>query len=199
MNLTNEGRKMMMNQADELINWIASRRSIGNLTTPAPNREQLEKAIACAITAPDHKRLHPWRFIVLENEGLEKLGEVFKQVKLSQGETDEIALTKAKNLPKRAPMIITCVTEYQQHDKVSQTEQLLSAGAVVENLLLALQALGFAHVWRTGVFTEEPLVKQFFNMTEDNEIVGFIYTGTAGTTLPEREPYCVNDFIEYRT
>ena len=53
---------------EQVINWIKSRRSIGNLTIPAPRRDQIEAAIACAMTAPDHKKLQPWRFIVTEGQ-----------------------------------------------------------------------------------------------------------------------------------
>ncbi|WP_261862768.1 hypothetical protein [Psychrobacter sp. JCM 18900] len=42
--------------SDELIGWINSRRSMGNLDEPAPTRAQIEAAIECAATAPDHKK-----------------------------------------------------------------------------------------------------------------------------------------------
>lgn len=51
----------------EILDFIKSRRSIGNLVAPAPNREQVEQAIEVALSAPDHKDLNPYRFIVLEN------------------------------------------------------------------------------------------------------------------------------------
>lgn len=54
--------------AEALIGWINSRRSMGNLDMPAPTRPQIEAAIECAATAPDHKKLNPWRFIVTQGD-----------------------------------------------------------------------------------------------------------------------------------
>ncbi len=185
----------MQNQA--MIDFINSRRSMGNLTLPIPNQQQLEQVIACAMTAPDHKELKPYRFIILTDDGLTKFGEVLKQATLAEGETDDMALNKAQNMPKRAPMIIVCVTNYQHHPKVPEFEQLLSAGAGVQNLLLALQALGFASVWRTGLLANHPVVKKYFQVDDNNLVAGFIYVGTAGATLPPRKPINIPAFIDY--
>lgn len=185
-------------QPQDILNFIQSRRSIGNLIAPAPNRAQIEQAIATAITAPDHKNLEPWRFIVFEGDSMNALGQALHASALEQGETDEKTLNKALNMPNRAPMIITCVTDYKTHEKVPQSEQLLSCGAAVQNLLLALQALGFATVWRSGNLSFANAIKDFLGVTGDNEVVGFIYVGTAGTEFPPRKPMDVNKFIEFR-
>lgn len=182
----------------EILNFIQSRRSVGNLIAPAPSREQVKQAIATAITAPDHKNLEPWRFIIFKGDSMKPLGQALHQAAIEQGETDEKSLTKALKMPTRAPMIIACVTDYKVHEKVPQSEQLLSCGAAVQNLLLALQALGFATVWRSGDLSFANAIKDFLGVTGDNEIVGFIYVGTAGTEFPPRKPMDVNKFIEFR-
>ena len=53
---------------DQLYEFINGRQSIGLLIEPAPSKVQLELAIAAALTAPDHHRLHPWRFITIQGE-----------------------------------------------------------------------------------------------------------------------------------
>ncbi len=181
----------------EILDFIKSRRSMGNLIAPAPTHEQIEQAIEVAMSAPDHKQLQPYRFVVLEGQALHQFGEALKLASIAQGETDETTLTKALAMPLRAPMIITCITRFQQHDKVPKWEQLASAAASVQNLLLALQAMGFATVWRTGLLIDEPAVKTHFGVTDDNQIVGFIYVGTAGTAMPKRPTLLVDDFIEF--
>jgi len=60
---------------EQVINWIKSRRSIGNLNIPAPSRTQITAAIECAATAPDHKKLQPWRFIVTTGNARHRLGD----------------------------------------------------------------------------------------------------------------------------
>ena len=61
----------------EILDFIKSRRSIGNLVAPAPNREQVEQAIEVALSAPVHKDLNPYRFIVLENQAYLTLNSFF--------------------------------------------------------------------------------------------------------------------------
>ena len=182
---------------DEFFDLIASRRSIGNLNAPAPTHAQVERAVQLAYTAPDHKCLQPFRFIVLEGEALARLGDALHQATLDIGETDAKALDKARNLPLRAPMVITCLTAYQAHAKVPPYEQLLAAGAAVQNLLLALHAMGFGSVWRTGALTDSTAVKQFFALDDSNHVVGFIYVGTTDVQMPERAPLNLDSLLGY--
>lgn len=53
---------------------IHQRQSIGHLVEPAPNAAQLERAFQAALTAPDHHRLKPTRFVVIPAERREALG-----------------------------------------------------------------------------------------------------------------------------
>lgn len=185
-------------QTQEILDFIKSRRSIGNLIAPAPSHEQVEQAIEVAMSAPDHKGLNPYRFVVLEGNALTQLGDALKNASIAQGETDEASLTKAQNMPLRAPMIIACVTRYREHDKVPHWEQLAAASASVQNLLLALHAQGFATVWRTGAIANELAVKSYIGVTQDNQVVGFVYVGTPKGEIPKRPPILVDDFIDFR-
>lgn len=180
-----------------ILDFIKSRRSIGNLVAPAPTREQVEQAIEVALSAPDHKDLNPYRFIVLENQALNTLGTALKNAAIAQGETDEKTLKKAENMPLRAPMIIACVTDFKPHDKVPHWEQIAASSCAVQNLLLALSAQGFATVWRTGPLANAPEVKRYFNVTADNQVIAFVYVGTAVSTIPPRSKIDVTPFIVY--
>lgn len=180
-----------------ILDFIKSRRSIGNLVAPPPNREQVEQAIEVALSAPDHKDLNPYRFIVLEKQALNTLGTALKNAAIAQGETDEKTLKKAENMPLRAPMIIACVTDFKPHDKVPHWEQIAASSCAVQNLLLALSAQGFATVWRTGPLANAPAIKQLFNVTADNQVIAFVYVGTAVSTIPPRSKIDVTPFIVY--
>ena len=183
--------------SNEILDFIKSRRSIGNLVAPAPTHAQVEQAIEVALSAPDHKDLNPYRFIVLENQALNTLGTALKNAAIAQGETDEKTLKKAENMPLRAPMIIACVTDFKPHDKVPHWEQVAASSCAVQNLLLALSAQGFATVWRTGPLANAPEVKRYFNVTADNQVIAFVYVGTAVSTMPPRSKIDVTPFIVY--
>ena len=177
---------------EQLINWIKSRRSIGNLSIPAPTEAQIKAAIDCAVTAPDHKKLRPWRFIVTQGNARHELGRAFLAAAEAQaaaeGETlSEKARQKTYNMPLRAPVIITVVTQMQEHKKVPPFEQMLSAGAAVQNLILALKAQGFSTVWRTGLLCNEPAVKAYFGVGADDYVTAFVYTGSSPCDMPTRK------------
>lgn len=189
---------------EQLINWIKSRRSIGNLDTPSPTHEQIKAAIACAATAPDHKKLRPWRFIVTEGDARNKLGQALlkaaEEKAAREGDTlSDKTRKKTAELPMRAPVIITVVTHMQAHKKVPPFEQMLSAGSAVQNLILALMAQGYSSVWRTGLLCNEPAVKQYFDVAADDYVTAFVYTGTSPREKPERKAIDIEPLTRFES
>lgn len=186
----------------QLIDWINSRRSVGSLTTPVPTREQLIEAIGCAATAPDHKKIQPWRFIVTEGDARHEFGEALVAAAEAKahaaGETlSDKTREKTVALPLRAPMIITVVTDMKLNGKVPEFEQMLSAGSAVQNLILALKAQGFSTVWRTGQLCNEPAVKAYFGVSEEDYVTAFVYTGTSLRLTPARKPNDITSLIRF--
>ena len=189
---------------EQLINWIKSRRSIGNLSIPAPTESQIKAAIDCAVTAPDHKKLQPWRFIVTQGNARHDLGRAFLAAAEAQaaqeGETlSEKSRQKTYNMPLRAPVIITVVTQMQVHKKVPPFEQMLSTGAAVQNLILALKAQGFSTVWRTGLLCNEPAVKAYFGVGADDYVTAFVYTGSSPCDMPTRKPIDIEALLRFES
>ncbi|WP_296190305.1 MULTISPECIES: nitroreductase [unclassified Psychrobacter] len=189
---------------EQLINWIKSRRSIGNLSIPAPTESQIRAAIDCAVTAPDHKKLRPWRFIVTQGNARHDLGRAFLAAAEAQAaqegeELSEKSRKKTYNMPLRAPVIITVVTHMQVHKKVPPFEQMLSAGAAVQNLILALQAQGFSTVWRTGLLANEPAVKAYFDVGADDYVTAFVYTGSSPCDMPARKPIDIEPLLRFES
>ena len=189
---------------EQLINWIKSRRSIGNLSIPAPTESQIKAAIGCAVTAPDHKKLQPWRFIVTQGNARHDLGRAFLAAAEAQaaqeGETlSEKSRQKTYNMPLRAPVIITVVTQMQVHNKVPPFEQMLTTGAAVQNLILALKAQGVSTVWRTGLLCNEPAVKAYFGVGADDYVTAFVYTGSSPCDMPTRKPIDIEPLLRFES
>ena len=190
--------------SDELIGWINSRRSMGNLDLPAPTRAQIESAIECATTAPDHKKLRPWRFIVTEGAARHELGRALVTAAEAKALQEAAVLSekdieKTRAMPLRAPVIITVVTKIQAHKKVPPFEQILSAGAAVQNLILALKAQGFSTVWRTGLLCNEPAVKAYFDVGSDDYVTAFVYTGSSATNDATRKPIDIEPLVRFES
>lgn len=165
---------------------IHQRQSIGQLVEPAPNSEQLEKAVQAALTAPDHHRLKPTRFVIVTPEQRAAFGEQLANALADLGETDSSQLDRVKQHPFRAPMLVLALTTIQDHPKVPHFEQILSTGAAIQNFLLSLQAQGFASMWRSGAVVESNWLKQQLGLKEQDIIAGIIYVGTAAKVIPPR-------------
>ncbi|WP_293751316.1 NAD(P)H nitroreductase [uncultured Paraglaciecola sp.] len=169
----------------QALDLLLNRSSQPRLQAPAPEGEVLENIKQAALRAPDHACLAPWKFIVCQNQGLTRLGKVFEQAAIAANKSEK-EIDRAPQLPLRAPMVMVAVAKYTEHDKVPWVEQVASASCAVHAMQMAAVAQGFAGVWRTGSFAQDPNVKQAFDLAEQDEIVGFLYLGsTAVQPLPK--------------
>ena len=169
----------------QALDLLLNRSSQPRLQAPAPAGEALENIKQAALRAPDHASLAPWKFIVCQNKGLIRLGEIFEQAAIFADKSEK-EIERAPQLPLRAPMVVVAIAKYTEHDKVPWVEQVASASCAVHAMQMAAVAQGFAGVWRTGSFAQDPMVKQAFELSEQDEIVGFLYLGsTAVQPLPK--------------
>jgi len=158
-----------------------------SLVEPAPDDEQLRLILKTALTAPDHGRLHPYRFISIRGKARRKLSEIFGQATLDREPgVDPAYLAKQKDKPLRSPLIVVVVASPINSPKIPEIEQLLSAGAAAHNVLLASNALGFGSVWLTGANAYDAYVCSELGLDENEHIIGFIYIGTPSIDLPPR-------------
>jgi len=166
---------------------LHSRNSVAILSEPAPNESQLADMLKAAARAPDHAWLRPWRFLSIQGDSRHSLGSVFANAATKRATQQQLTapttsqLEKLAQKPLRAPLIITVIAQIQQHPKVPAVEQLISAGCAAQGILLAAHALGFAGIWRTGSNSYCPHVKAALGLAEHEEIVGFLYIGTASS------------------
>ena len=162
----------------DALDALIGRTSCPRLEGPAPTAEQVELMLKAALRAPDHGALRPWRFILTEGEGLERLGELFLCVaRETEPELTPAMEEKYRNMPLRAPMIITVVAVLQEHPKVPREEQLISAGCAAHAITQAAHALDLGAIWRTGAMTHNSRVRSELGLAEQEQIVGFIYLG----------------------
>ncbi len=184
----------------DAITLLHNRNSAPKLCEPAPTGKVLDDLLKAGLRAPDHAWLRPWRFLTIEAEARNQLGDLFVASAQQQLDADKEPMTQeakdklaAKAL--RAPLVIVVIASIKEHPKVPAVEQLISAGCAAHGILLAAHAHGFAGVWRTGGNAYDPLIKEGLGLADTEEIVGFIYLGTINGTykaLPELpvEDYC---------
>ncbi|CAK9885151.1 MAG: Putative NAD(P)H nitroreductase YdjA [Candidatus Erwinia impunctatus] len=156
---------------------LLQRRSASRLTTPAPQGEALENILQAGARAPDHGAMHPWRFIIIQDEGLVRFSKLLEQVTRESG-GDAKAIEKAEKAPFRAPLVIAVVAHCEENPKVPQWEQVVSAGCAVMAMQMAALAQGFSGIWRSGVWTENATVSAAFGCRPQDKLVGLLYLGT---------------------
>lgn len=188
-------KSMTDTAVDTVLQNIHHRQSVGHLIEPAPDVEQLELAFHAALTAPDHHRLKPTRFVVIAGDQREAFGSLLSEAMADLGETEAAQLERVKQHPFRAPMLVVVMTKFQEHAKVPDFEQTLSTGAAVQNFLLALQAQGFATMWRSGAVVESGLFKKALGLEEKDLVSGIIYVGTAAKAIPPRGEINIQDYV----
>ena len=171
------------------------RQSIGQLVEPAPSTQQLQQAFAAALTAPDHHRLKPTRFVVIPPEQRAAFGELLSEALTDLGETEAAQIERVKNHPFRAPLLVLALTEFKDHPKVPYFEQTLSSGAAIQNFLLSLQSQGFASMWRSGAVIESKYFKHVLGLKETDLISAIIYIGTAAKAIAARQPVDLADYV----
>ena len=104
--------------------------------------------LTIASRVPDHKKLAPWRFIVLEGEARARLGEVVAEACVAEEKEppSHVRLDMERGRLTRAPLVIAVVSRVMAHRSAPEWEQVLSAGAACFNLCLAANAHGLRHL-----------------------------------------------------
>lgn len=184
----------------EIYNFLLSRRSvlIQHLQMPGPDRAQIEQILKVALRVPDHKVVAPWRFIVFEGDSRETFGAEIHKAYLkreSKPTTEQEELEKSRFM--RAPVVIAAISSFKEKPGVPRSEQVLSMGAACQNLSNAVAALGFASQWVTEWTAYDETINEALDLTEDEEVAGFIYIGTPAVTPKERRRPEVKDVVRY--
>lgn len=167
----------------ETLTLLARRRStkVVHFAEPGPSGAALDALIRLAARVPDHGKLGPWRFVVIEGEGRARAGEALASVS-ADAQSAEIA----RNTFTRAPVCLIVVSATQANHKIPEWEQQLSAGAVCYGLLLAAHAMGYGGCWLTGWPCYDAHARAALGLSEQERIAGFIHLGTATETPTER-------------
>lgn len=168
-----------MSTQDALVELINQRVSFPRLGEPAPGDEVLQDMFKSAFRAPDHMMLRPWRYLLVQGDARQRLGETFCRLAVDEDpELSEVQREKLLNMPLRAPLIVVGISQNIDHPKVPVREQEISCGVGLGYMLLTLQARGFGGIWRTGPLAEHEGVKDALGVRSTETIVGFLYVGT---------------------
>ena len=121
-----------------IVDALQARVSSPKLCEPGPSKSHVETMVRCAVRAPDHGRLKPWRFVVVEGDGRVALGKLFERALLAKdADASEQKRDKTKLMPLRAPLVIVAIANVTTSHKVPAIEQVISTGVADQNMKLA--------------------------------------------------------------
>ena len=171
--------------APEVLRFLALRRSTSaaTLTAPAPDTEQLTDLLRLAARVPDHGKLAPWRFIILEGAGKAAFAERLDGLSRDRGDP----LLSAKLAKLKIPPLAVDVVSSPKPAAIPDWEQQLSAGAVSQTLVIAALAMGFGANWITDWYSYDAEAMAILGLAELERVAGVVLIGTPREPPLERE------------
>ncbi len=168
------------------------------LGEPGPAPDQLNELLTIAARVPDHRRVNPFRFVIIAGEGRARAGERLAAAFCTrEPDAEETAISRERGRFLRAPVIVLVVSAVDYNHKTPEWEQTLTAGAVCMNLLIAAKAQGFAAQWLTEWYAYDRDVCSAFGLAPHERVAGFMYIGTAQGDIKERQRPEMADIVSH--
>jgi coenzyme F420-0:L-glutamate ligase/coenzyme F420-1:gamma-L-glutamate ligase len=193
---------------------ISARRTIRSFGPGEVPREALEEAVRAACTAPAPHHTRPWSFAVLESATarrtlLAAIAEAWRTDLRGDGTpepTIERRIARSDAVLGAAPVLIVPWIRFRGAHPYPDPERayaeqemfLLSGGAAIQNLLLALHAQGLASCWISSTLFCQEETRQVLDMGDEWFALGVVAAGrTPEGTAPPRPPVDLADHLAW--
>ena len=187
----------MLNDRSSLLALLKTRRSAKPrlITGSGPTDEELEQILAVGSRIPDHGKLAPWRFVIVDDHQRDALAALLRKA-LSEEERAATAAhhEKEEEFAHYGGALLVLVSAPVRDHKIPVWEQELSCGAAGMNLLLGAHALGYVAGWVTGWRAYSQRVTAAF-CGPGERIAGFIFIGRSECELEERPRPPLSDIV----
>ncbi|HWA62402.1 MAG TPA: nitroreductase [Caulobacteraceae bacterium] len=179
------GDPLPIEASPQVLAFLARRRSASAMTlaAPGPTEAELAEMLRLAARAPDHGKLAPWRFVILDGEA--KAAFVAGLEKIAAGREDGAKLM-AKLGKIKAPPLTVAVVSRATPGEIPEWEQRLSAGAVCTLLTIAAQAMGYGANWITDWYAYDAEATALLGLGDGERVAGYVHVGTTAEAPLER-------------
>ncbi|MCR9126613.1 MAG: nitroreductase family protein [Rhodobacteraceae bacterium] len=170
------------------LNFLLHRRSrpAKTLAPPVPDSATLTTLLTAAARTPDHGKLEPWRFVVVQGAAFARLSDLVAQRGAALGHGPE-DIAKAQTQYDMGHLAVVVIEVRRASEKIPPLEQTYSAGAVCLALVNAALAAGWGANWLSGWPSHDPeFCGQAFGLAPHERVAGLIHIGTETTVPPER-------------
>ncbi len=158
------------------------------LREPGPDRAQIETILSAAGAAPDHRKLTPWRLIVIPRERRGLLGEAFADALVARdAAATEVQRQAARAKALRGPFLLLAVARLDPALGDTQPqERIISAGCALQNMLLAAHAMGYGAGLASGRAMYSHEIRRLFKLGEHEQPLCFLAVGTVAKRKSRR-------------
>ncbi|MBS0503858.1 MAG: nitroreductase [Proteobacteria bacterium] len=177
----------MFNDLSSPAALLATRRSgkPRDMVGPGPDADQLRMILSTAMRVPDHGKLAPWRFVIVQDR--DAFARLLQDAFRAQRDTPDRADVDAiDQFAYQAPTLVVVLSTPVEPSKIPLWEQQLSAGAACMNLVSAATAHGFVAGWLTGWAAYDETVLKALGGKDGDRVAGFVFIGLPGRGLEER-------------
>ncbi len=182
----------------DVLEAIRTRRTTKAYSAEPVPRELIEQVLEAAVWAPNHRLTEPWEFIVVQGEGVERLGQLRREMtaaflrsqpaKPGLGLTEEQIAQQAEDGYRKATAapVTVAVTAMLHDDPAIREEDYAATAAAIQNLMLAAHSLGLASFWSTNKLVDYPPARKFLGVPDSRRIVGLVQLGYAAAARGQR-------------
>lgn len=179
---------MTRNAQDGAITFLQTRRSCPakTLKAPVPTRDELMALLEMAARSPDHGKLEPWRFVVIDRAAMGRFAQIAQTRGAALG-LDPEQIAKGRTQFDQGHLAVAVIESPKPSDKIPAIEQTYSTGAVCLALLNAALVSGWGANWLSGWPSHDRgFVTQALSLAPHERVAGFIHIASKTATPPDR-------------
>lgn len=172
---------------NEILKAIQYRRTVNqnSFTDQDISKADLLAILEAANAAPTHKRTQPWRFVIFQKDGLNRLGAELSRIYKTVTPAEKYTEMTEQNMGKKATMsnvAIAIIVNYT--GDVPEWEELAATACAVQNIWLAAHSLNIGGYWASPGLINH--LGPFLELAENQKCIGLFYLGHHNAE--QREP-----------
>ena len=185
--------------AESFQSLLVGRRTIEQFDQTPVSNDILERAVLCAIAAPNRSMSEPWRFIHIGPKTVHKFAELNAKIRKNM-ETDDGASSVFDWTTVPGWCVVT--TKLSPGDPEAEQEDFKSVSCAIQNFMLSMWSEGVGTKWTSGPVQKTQEFADLCGVDKQKErVVGCIWYGysTGGNKYadPRRRKKTVEDVLSH--
>jgi nitroreductase len=183
------------------LSFLQNRRSrpAKTMAHPVPSRAEVTEILTAAVRVPDHGKLEPWRFVVIQGAAMARLANLAEDRAKALG-YDAEKTAKGRGQFDLGLLAVVVISSPKPSEKIPQIEQVLSAGAVCLGILNAAEAAGWGANWLTGWPSyDRGFIEAAFGLQPQETITGIVHIATETNLGPDRPRPDLTRLVDWQT